>query len=278
MSGILYIVATPIGNLDDISARALKVLQDVAAIACEDTRVSQKLLSAYGIQKPLFALHQHNEHHATERLLARLQAGENIALISDAGTPLVADPGAWLTHAAHQAGVRVCPIVGASSVMAALSASGLAADTFYFAGFIPSKDGERKRFLSRFQNTSDTTVLFETPHRIAETLTEMQALYGENRRLTIARELTKQFEQIVALTVGKALCWLKENNDHQRGEFVLVLEAEQREDLRWQAIARDLIAADLGAKRIAQLLAQHLGANKKVVYQWVLDHTLPKEL
>lgn len=271
MSGILYMVATPIGNLDDISARALQILRIVDAIFCEDTRVSQKLLSAYGIHKALFPLHQHNEHHASEKLLQRLQNGENIAFVSDAGTPLVADPGFWLTRLVHEAGIRVCPIVGASSVLAALSASGLKADTFVFAGFIPSKAGERKRFLSRFQNSSETTVFFETPHRIQDTLTDFKALFAPNRRLTICRELTKQFEQIVLLDCDKALSWLNENHDHQRGEFVLVLEAWEEESLNWQGLALDLARQNLSAKTIAQLLSEHLGANKKAVYQFVLE-------
>ncbi|MDO4435049.1 MAG: 16S rRNA (cytidine(1402)-2'-O)-methyltransferase [Cardiobacteriaceae bacterium] len=270
-SGILYMVATPIGNLDDISSRALHILRTVDAIACEDTRVSQKLLSAYGIHKALFPLHQHNEHQATVKLLARLQAGEHIAFISDAGTPLVADPGFWLTRAAHEAGIRVCPIVGASSILAALSASGLPADTFCFAGFIPSKAGDRKRFLENFINTAYTTVFFETPHRIAETLAEMKALYPATRRLTIARELTKQFEQIVALQVGEASSWLAEDEYHARGEFVLVLEGYTQENDNWQDFARDLYQAGLGAKSISQLLAEHHGANKKAVYAYVLS-------
>ena len=216
MSGVLFVVATPIGNLEDVSRRALAVLAAADIIACEDTRHSRRLLDAYGIDRPLLPLHQHNERGAAQALLQRLQEGANVALVSDAGTPLVSDPGALLTHLAHEAGIRVCPVPGASSVIAALSASGLPADRFQFAGFIPAKAGERQRFFAEFAAAAQTTIFFETPHRIAESLAAMAEIFDGARRLVVARELTKQFEQIALLTVASAAssccCWKRRQN------------------------------------------------------------------
>ena len=273
MSGTLYIVATPIGNLDDISRRALATLQAADIIACEDTRHSRRLLDAYGIDRPLLALHQHNERGAAQALLQRLQEGANVALVSDAGTPLVSDPGALLTRLAHEAGIRVCPIPGASSVIAALSASGLPADRFQFAGFIPAKAGERQRFFTEFATATQTTIFFETPHRIAESLAAMAEIFDGERRLVVARELTKQFEQVAPLTVASAPAWLAEDDNRQRGEFVLLLEAAAvKQAAGWQPLADDLRTAGLSAKDTATLVAKHTGANKKAVYQYLVEH------
>lgn len=274
MSGILYIVATPIGHLDDISPRALHILRTVQRIACEDTRHSLRLLQHYGIHTPCQSLHQHNERHSAEALLQRLHQGENIALISDAGTPLISDPGSILTRLAHQQGIRVCPIPGASSVMAALSASGLSADAFVFAGFIPSKDGERTRFLTAYQQEARSTVFFETPHRIEATLQCMEALYEGERLLLIARELSKEYEQIQQLKIKEALPWLRSNPYHQRGEFVLILEGAAASALPWQDWAQDLAAAGLHTKTISQLLAKHCGADKRAVYQFLVKDSI----
>ena len=273
MSGVLFVVATPIGNLEDVSQRALAVLAAADIIACEDTRHSRRLLDAYSIDRPLLPLHQHNERGAAQALLQRLQEGANVALVSDAGTPLVSDPGALLTRLAHEAGIRICPVPGASSVMAALSASGLPADRFQFAGFIPAKAGERQRFFAEFAAAAQTTIFFETPHRIAESLAAMAEIFDGARRLVVARELTKQFEQIALLTVASAPAWLAEDDNRQRGEFVLLLEAAaEQEAADWQPLAEDLRAAGLSAKDTAALVAKHTGANKKAVYQYLLDN------
>ena len=273
MSGVLFVVATPIGNLEDVSRRALAVLAAADIIACEDTRHSRRLLDAYAIDRPLLPLHQHNERGAAQALLQRLQEGANVALVSDAGTPLVSDPGALLTRLAHEAGIRICPVPGASSVMAALSASGLPADRFQFAGFIPAKAGERQRFFAEFAAAAQTTIFFETPHRIAESLAAMAEIFDGARRLVVARELTKQFEQIALLTVASAPAWLAEDDNRQRGEFVLLLEAAaEKEAADWQPLAEDLRAAGLSAKDTAALVAKHTGANKKAVYQYLLDN------
>ena len=273
MSGVLFVVATPIGNLEDVSQRALATLTAADIIACEDTRHSRRLLDVCGIDRPLLPLHQHNERGAAQALLQRLQEGANVALVSDAGTPLVSDPGALLTHLAHEAGIRVCPVPGASSVIAALSASGLPADRFQFAGFIPAKAGERQRFFAEFAAAAQTTIFFETPHRIAESLAAMAEIFDGARRLVVARELTKQFEQIALLTVASAPAWLAEDDNRQRGEFVLLLEAAaEQEAADWQPLAEDLRAAGLSAKDTAALVAKHTGANKKAVYQYLLDN------
>lgn len=272
MAGKLYLVATPIGHLQDMSYRAVAILQQVQAIACEDTRVSRHLLEAFGIDKPLFALHQHNEHGAAQGLLARLQAGEEIAVISDAGTPVISDPGAWIVKLAHEQGIQVVPIPGANAVVTALCASGLSGDSFHFAGFIPAKSSERQQFLRRFVSAQETTIFYESPHRIADTLLAMQEIFAAKRRLVIARELTKTFEQIVSLPLEEALDWLKADSNHQRGEFVLLLEAaaEQTEDLLGYELAEDLLAQGLSIKTICALLQQHCGANKKALYQHLL--------
>jgi len=273
MSGVLFVVATPIGNLEDVSRRARSVLESADIIACEDTRHSRRLLDAHGIDRPLLPLHQHNERGAAQALLQRLQEGANVALVSDAGTPLVSDPGALLTRLAHEAGIRICPVPGASSVMAALSASGLPADRFQFAGFIPAKAGERQRFFAEFAAAAQTTIFFETPHRIAESLAAMAEIFDGARRLVVARELTKQFEQIALLTVASAPAWLAEDDNRQRGEFVLLLEAAAAQEAAdWQPLAEDLRAAGLSAKDTAALIAKHTGANKKTVYQYLLDN------
>lgn len=272
MAGTLYLVATPIGNLQDITYRAVAILQQVQAIACEDTRMSRHLLEALGIDKPLFALHQHNEHGASQGLLARLQAGDDIAVISDAGTPVISDPGAWGAKLAHEQGIKVVPIPGANAVVTALCASGLAGDRFYFAGFIPAKRGERLQFLQRFQYAQETSIFYETPHRIEESLQAMQALFSPERVLVIARELTKTFEQIVSLTVGTALDWLQSDSHHKKGEFVVLLAATAQviEDERWQELADALLAEGLSTKSISSLLQTHYGANKKTVYNYLL--------
>lgn len=267
-------VATPIGNLSDMSARALSVLREVAVIACEDTRHTRRLCEAYAIKTPLVALHQHNERGSAQQLLQRLLAGQSVALVSDAGTPLISDPGATLTALAHQHGVKVSPIPGASSVLAALSVSGLMADSFVFAGFIPSKSAERQGFLQKYKAVTHTTVFFETPHRIAQTLTVMCELFAPSRELVIARELTKQFEQVVRLELAQALAWLAADAHHGRGEFVLVLaasEAQAQDDGLWQSMADEFLATGISAKDCANLVAKYGQAPKKTVYAYVLD-------
>ncbi|MBV7434387.1 16S rRNA (cytidine(1402)-2'-O)-methyltransferase [Cardiobacteriaceae bacterium TAE3-ERU3] len=274
VSGVLYIVATPIGNLQDITARGQAILAQVDAIACEDTRHSRRLLDAYGIDKPLIALHQHNEHSASEMLLGRLRAGENIALVSDAGTPLISDPGQWLTRVALEQEVPVVPIPGVSSVMTALSVSGLPADQFVFAGFIPSKAGERTRFIETHGKHPMTTVFFETPHRIAASIAALAEQLDGSRMIVFARELTKQFEQIARMPLAEAADWLAADSNRSRGEFVLLLEGQSAavsDEAQWQQMAIDLVHAGVSSKDCAALVAKYTGAKKKLVYQYIVD-------
>jgi 16S rRNA (cytidine1402-2'-O)-methyltransferase len=226
-AGTLYMVATPIGNLADLTLRAVHVLGLVDAVACEDTRVSGALLGHLGLTKPLLALHQHNEQAATQLVLARLARGERVAYVSDAGTPVVSDPGAALVAAARAAGHATVPLPGASSVLAALSVAGdTEARGFAFVGFLPVKTGERDTALASLaQRRSEALVLFEAPHRVAALLGALAAAMPE-RSVTIGRELTKQFETVVTLAAAQTPTWLAADANRSRGEFVLVLHAE----------------------------------------------------
>lgn len=222
----LYVVATPIGNLADLSARAQWVLSEVDWVAAEDTRITRQLLSVWGIQASLMAAHQHNEAEAAEQIIQRLRTGARVAFVSDAGTPAIADPGARIVKAVSTAGFRVVPIPGASSVMAALMASGATSDEhpeFIFAGFIPAKAVTRKTWLLRWQGSKMPVVMFEGPHRIEATLNALLSLFEADRLVTIARELTKQFEEIITLTLADATLWLQADKYRQQGEYVLIL-------------------------------------------------------
>lgn len=266
-------VATPIGNLADLSLRAIHVLGLVDAVACEDTRLSGRLLQHLGLDKPLLALHQHNEHSAAQAVLARLQAGQRVAYISDAGTPAVSDPGAALVAVVAAAGLRVMPIPGASSVVTALSAAGDAAATgFCFQGFLPAKGQERREALARLLALPLAQVLFEAPHRIAALLAELAA-QAPARRLTICRELTKQFEQIHTLPAAEAPAWLAADDQRGRGEFVLVLHAapaaapaaaDALPAAAEQALA--VLLRELPLKQAVALAAELSGAPRNALY------------
>ncbi len=276
--GALYVVATPIGNLADITLRALPVLQLVDAVACEDTRHTQGLLRAYGIERPaarLLALHQHNEAQAAQAVIARLAAGERIAYVSDAGTPGVSDPGARLATAVRAAGLRVLPLPGASSVTTLVSAAGLVADgnaesAFVFAGFLPAKPGERDAAVQALAAEPRSVVLLEAPHRI-EALARSLTLLGE-RRVTVGRELTKQFEEIATLPAAELPAWLAASRDRTRGEFALALhpapsaaddDAEARRVLQ-------LLLAELPLKSAVRLAAEISGAPRNALYDLAL--------
>ena len=269
----LYVVATPIGNLADISLRALHVLAKVDAVACEDTRHTQQLLRAYGLERPgaqLLAVHQHNEAEASQTVIARLAQGERVAYVSDAGTPAISDPGARLVAAVRQAGYRVLPLPGASSVTTALSASGMTGEQgFVFAGFLPSKSGERQQAVHALAQESRAVVLLEAPHRI-EALAQALSVLGE-RRVTLGRELTKQFEQIETLAAQDLPAWLAEKPDRQRGEFVLVLHdapvaASAGEGLR----VLQVLLPELPLKTAVKLAAEITGESKNALYDQAL--------
>ena len=270
-AGALYIVATPIGNLADITLRALHVLQLMDAIACEDTRHTAQLLRAYGIDgKPLLALHEHNEREAAAQVMQRLQAGARVAYVSDAGTPAVSDPGARLAAACAQAGLRVLPLPGASSVTTALSAAGLAGDgAFVFQGFLPAKAGERQAAVAALAGEARAVVLLEAPHRIGP-LAEALAALGA-RAVTVARELTKQFEQIATVACTELPAWLAADAQRRRGEFVLVLHPAAA-----GAGADDgdrvlrLLLAELPLKTAVKLAAEITGAPRNSLYERAL--------
>jgi 16S rRNA (cytidine1402-2'-O)-methyltransferase len=271
--GTLYVVATPIGNLQDITLRALEILKSVDIVAAEDTRHSATLLGHFGIQTKLTALHEHNERVAGEKLVAKLQAGQSVALISDAGTPAISDPGALLVNLAHQAGIKVVPIPGANAAIAALSASGLLMPRFLFIGFLPAKSTHRKQVLEAISDVPATLVFYEAPHRILECVVDLAAIFG-SRRLIFARELTKTFETIHVCGADTALAWLLQDPNRQRGEFVLLVEGAAVKDD--QAISPEaqrtlkLLLAELPLKQAVKLAAEISGAKKNDLYQLAL--------
>ena len=272
--GALYVVATPIGNLADISLRALHVLQLADAVACEDTRHTQALLRAYGIDKTaaqLLAVHQHNEKQGAQSVIERLRQGQRVAYASDAGTPAVSDPGARLVAAVREAGLRIVPLPGASSVTAALSVAGAAGEdgAFVFAGFLPAKTGERQAAVARLAGEARAAVLLEAPHRI-EALARALAVLG-SRPVTIGRELTKQFEEIATVACGELPGWLAADPQRNRGEFVLVLHAaalapQEHEGVR----VLTLLLAELPVKSAVKLAAEITGGSRNELYDAAL--------
>jgi 16S rRNA (cytidine1402-2'-O)-methyltransferase len=268
----LYVVATPIGNLADIGLRALYVLGLVDAVACEDTRHTQQLLRAYGLERPaaqLLAVHQHNEAEAAQQLLQRLARGERVAYVSDAGTPAISDPGARLVQAVRAAGHRVMPLPGASSITTALSAAGMTGEGFVFAGFLPSKAGERQQAVQALSQEPRAVVLLEAPHRI-QALAEALAALGE-RRVSVGRELTKQFEQIDTLQAQELQAWLTERPERQKGEFVLVLHDAPATSASGQGerVLRCLLP-ELPLKTAVKLAAEISGEPRNALYELAL--------
>ena len=266
----LYVVATPIGNLADITLRALHVLQLVDAIACEDTRHTQPLLRLYGIQKPLLAVHEHNESQAAELVIERLQRGERVAYVSDAGTPAVSDPGARLVAATRAAGLKVVPLPGASSVTTALSVAGITGNPgFVFAGFLPSKAGERDQAIQLLKTDPRATVILEAPHRIEAVARALGVLEG--RLITIGRELTKQFEEIATVAAQDMAAWVAASPQHTRGEFALVLHASEAEEAPEDHTAvLKLLLAELPLKTAVKLAAEITGAPRNELYETAL--------
>jgi len=273
-SGQLYVVATPIGNLSDISERARSVLQDVALIAAEDKRHSAKLLRHLGINSPLLALHDHNEHAVVEQLVARLQVGEDVALISDAGTPLVSDPGYILVRKAHDAGIPVHPVPGACAAIAALSASGLATDRFLFCGFLPAKQAARRNQLEQLADHTETLIFYEAPHRILACLEDMRQVIGEEREAVLARELTKQFETIRRGSLAALHSWVEQDSNQQRGEMVLLL-AGQPQDAHTETAQSEkllkLLVDAMPLKQAVDITVSTFGGKKNAIYQKALQ-------
>ena len=275
LSGILYIVATPIGNLQDITQRALNIFSQVDLIAAEDTRHSGLLLSHYGIKKPFFALHDHNEQEKAHVLVEKLKQGSNIALISDAGTPLISDPGFHLVRRCREAGIRVVPLPGACAAISALCASGIASDRFCFEGFLPAKSKARKDKLEDLAEEARTLIFYESTHRISDALADMQAVLGDDRYVVLARELSKTWETIVGDTLKNLRQWLAEDPNRTKGEMVLIVEgkakSEGNDDISPQAVkALKLIAKELPLKKAAAIVAELYGYKKNVLYQFGL--------
>jgi 16S rRNA (cytidine1402-2'-O)-methyltransferase len=268
----LYVVATPIGNLGDITRRALETLARADLVAAEDTRVTRGLLHHYGISTKMMALHAHNERHAAEHVVAALAAGKTVALVTDAGTPAVSDPGSLLVTAVRAAGHRVIPIPGASALTAALSASGFTFEGVVFAGFLAVKGTERKAKLAALAASSWAVVLFEAPHRIARTLGDLHAALGD-RDIVIARELTKRFETIARLPLAEARAWVEADDDRRRGEFVLVIEgrdAEASGGLDPHTVLATLLA-ELPVKQAVALAVKLTGAKRNELYAMALE-------
>jgi 16S rRNA (cytidine1402-2'-O)-methyltransferase len=268
------VVATPIGNLRDITLRALDVLKSVASIAAEDTRVTQKLLSHHGIHAKVFALHEHNEHDAARRLIAALSEGKSIALVSDAGTPGISDPGTIAVAQVRQAGFRVVSIPGPNAAIAAIAASGMHAAEFCFHGFLPARKGDRERTLAGLRRQTGLLVFYEAPHRIVESVKSIVAVFGGERRIGIARELTKLFEQVHVCSLAEAGDWLQQDEDRRRGEFVLLVEgcgadAAQPDDDSPRVL--EILLNELPLRLAVKLAAEVTGARKNALYQRALE-------
>lgn len=270
----LYVVATPIGNLGDISQRALDVLQRVDMIAAEDTRHSRKLLSHFHIDTPLCSYHRHNERSRTESLITQLAAGKSIALISDAGTPLISDPGSFLISAAMARQFKVIPIPGPSAFVAALSVSGLSSEKFAFEGFLPAKASARRRELQQLKDETRTLIFYEAPHRILDTITDMGEIMGGQRRAVIAREITKTYETLHADCLENIRDWIQADENQRRGEIVILVQGADLQQLS-EGLDREevlkILLAELPLKQAAGLAARITGGKKNELYARALE-------
>ncbi|MFT5599026.1 MAG: 16S rRNA (cytidine1402-2'-O)-methyltransferase [Chitinophagales bacterium] len=274
MTGVLYIVATPIGNLDDISLRAIEILKQVDVIAAEDTRHSIRLLNHLGIRNKLMSLHEHNERDRIDGIIDDLKQGNNIALISDAGTPLISDPGYPLVKAVQDAGLRVSPIPGASSIIAALCAAGMPTDPFTFYGFLSQKNSERLSKLSALKQQQGTLVFLESTHRIERLLEQLSELYGDNR-IVVAKELTKAFERFLSGTPAEILLLMQQEPALKKGEFVVLIDNPVT--IREKVLSDEdieilkLLLEDLPLKKAVQLSTRISGKKKNDIYQQALE-------
>ncbi|WLS78440.1 16S rRNA (cytidine(1402)-2'-O)-methyltransferase [Erwinia pyri] len=273
-SSTLYIVPTPIGNLGDITQRALAVLAGVDLIAAEDTRHTGLLLQHFAINARLFALHDHNEQHKAETLLAKLQEGQSIALVSDAGTPLINDPGYHLVRRCREAGIRVVPLPGACAAITALSAAGLPSDRFCYEGFLPAKSKGRCDTLRALEQEPRTLIFYESTHRLLESLQDMVTVWGTDRYVVLAREITKTWESIKGAPVGELLAWVLEDENRRKGEMVLIVEGFHAEEdaLPPEALRTlALLQKELPLKKAAQITAEIHGVKKNALYKYALE-------
>lgn len=280
MSAQLFVVATPIGHLDDMTFRAIQVLKSVSLIAAEDTRQSAQLLKHFNIETPLTACHDHNEANKIHQLIEKLKNGENLALISDAGTPLISDPGFKLVRAAQEHGIRVTPVPGACAAIAALSAVGLPSDRFSFEGFLPSKSSQRLIQLEKLKDETQTLIFYEAPHRILDCVKDMRDVFGAERAVGFAREITKTFETIKKMTLGELVEFIERDHNQQKGEIVLVIGgAATEKDLSQAKLDEWLnrLLQDVSVKAAAQIVADLTGIKKKIAYQRALELTQAQE-
>ena len=280
MAGMLYLCATPIGNLEDVTLRVLRVLREVDVIAAEDTRQSIKLLNHYEIKTPLISYHEHNKREKTPLLIGRMLEGETIALVTDAGTPAISDPGEDLVKACYEAGIEVSSLPGASAVITALTLSGMKARRFTFEGFLPMDKKEKKQVMERLAATTCTTIFYEAPHRLKKTLSAFLEITGENRNITICKELTKKYEDAMHMTMGEAVSYY--DKEEPKGEFVLVVEGadaeelEKKEQQQWQEMSlerhMELYASQgLTKKEAMKAVAKDRGISKRDVYAALLE-------
>ncbi|WP_335974397.1 16S rRNA (cytidine(1402)-2'-O)-methyltransferase [Acinetobacter calcoaceticus] len=276
MSAQLFVVATPIGHLDDMTFRAIDILKSVSIVAAEDTRQSAQLFKHYNISTQLTACHDHNESNKIEQLVQKLLAGNSVALISDAGTPLISDPGFKLVRAAQEHGIRVVPVPGACAAIAALSAVGLPSDRFSFEGFLPSRASQRISQLEKLKNETQTLIFYEAPHRILESVKDMTQVFGEDRPVGFAREITKTFETIKKMTLKDLVSFIENDHNQEKGEIVVVVGgAAAKTDLEQEKLDELLkrLLQDLSVKAASQLAADLTGIKKKIAYQRALELT-----
>ena len=274
-TGKLFIVSTPIGNLEDITYRAVETLKNVDLILAEDTRHSAKLISHFQISKKLIAFHDHNEKSQYMKIIEKLKDGLNIALISDAGTPLINDPGFNLVRSAKQENINVVPIPGPSSPIAALSASGLPADSFTFLGFVPTKDSERIKFLEKLKYSSGTSIFFESPSRILKTTTLIKEIFGSKRNVCLAKEISKIHETIITGDIDEIIHYLEESSDHQKGEFVVLVGGLNYKEIDEKLVLLNEIIPhllkEMSASKAAKLAAKITSLDKDTCYKAIIE-------
>ena len=275
MSGILYIVATPIGNLSDITIRAVEILKKVDAVLAEDTRHTKKLFDHYEIDSPVVAFHEHNENEKVDYILAQIGSGKSLALVSDAGTPLISDPGYNLVLEAKKNGISVVPIPGPSALIAALSSSGIECNNFTFLGFLPSKQSARLRLLKTKKSLNETIVFYESPKRILAALMDMLEVFGEKRQVCLAKEITKSFETILNDNLVNLIEYLTSDSSHQKGEFVIIISPVNKVDLDEAQVQLEkilpILCAEMGASQAAKLAAKITGIDKKHCYKRAIN-------
>lgn len=274
-TGILYVVATPIGNLADISQRAIQILGEVDFIAAEDTRHSRHLLNYLVINKPMISLHEHNERQQVESVLGRLIRGESMALISDAGTPLISDPGYHLVRRAREKNIQVTPIPGACALIAALSVSGLPTDHFRFEGFLPHKRSARQARLKSLVDETVTMVFYESSHRILDSVEDMKSIFGEQRQAILAREITKTFETVLGSTLGEIALQVAEDANQRKGEFVLVIQGAEKQstdaDMKSADTLLKLLLDEMSVKQASRIVAGFMDLSKNDLYKRALE-------